>query len=188
MATQLEREGQPVKGPANFCHRGRIGCRQLERGADGLGPLDEEADRVVLRDGVNGNDIAHGDWQWINGQHVLATHAERCPARGQDLEGWATPKQIGNQAGNAHENVLTIIQEEEHLTRLHVEGELGGSGSVGPRRDAKRSGSGHRDERRVSDWGEVDPGNAIREVLANIAGNGQGEARLTHSTRSCHRQ
>ena len=114
---------------------------------------------------------------------MLAANVQRGPAGGQDLDGRTVAEQARHEIGDPLQHVLTVVEQQQHLARAQVASELLRHGPVGFGRDTEPSGSGGDDEGRIGDRGEIDPGDSIREMLTDVAGDGEGKTGFPDAAR-----
>jgi hypothetical protein len=95
---------------------------------------------------------------------------------------------MGHQIGGCGEEMFTVVEQEQRLPGTEVASENLGNWPVWTRDDAPRAGDRSGDERRIIQRGQIDPGDAIREVLDDITGYRQGQPGLANAAGSGERQ
>ena len=120
---QLDRQGEAVEPAANVGDRPCVLTGDRERGLDRPGPLAKQPDRVVA-DHRRGDVVARWDHQlarWDRqGGHrpgFFPAHAQRLAARGQDREAGAALEEGFRERGAGVEEVLAVVQDEQHAAR-----------------------------------------------------------------------
>jgi hypothetical protein len=116
---QLDGERQPVEVPADRRHGGPVVWRELEAGPCRLGPVDEEADGLVLGEEVRRRQmpVALRHAQRRDGVLVLPPDAEPHPAADQDLDGRGRPQELGDEGG-CDGHLLEVVQHQQQVLRL----------------------------------------------------------------------
>ena len=113
--------------------------------------------------------------------HLLAGHREGLAAGGQDAQGGSGAQHVGDQLRCGGEQVLAVVDDEEHVRVAQV-GEdqgarLGGGLIVEVERRQHRVG----EQRRVLDVGQLDQPGASGTAGTEVGADPQREARLPNA-------
>ena len=116
--------------------------------------------------------------------HVLTGHGEGLAAGGQDAQGGSGAQHVGDQLRCGGEQVLAVVDDEEHVRVAQV-GEdqgarLGGGLIVEVERRQHRVG----EQRRVLDVGQLDQPGASGTAGTEVGADPQREARLRQRRRA----
>ena len=112
--------GRPSRTPAqNLGHGGGVLVGDGEVGLDGLGALDEQAHRLVVRhllqEGRGPRRRQGGQPQRRHGELVLSVDASAPHGWSPGLSGEEPPTSIPSRNGDRLQHLLEVVQQEEHL-------------------------------------------------------------------------
>jgi hypothetical protein len=177
--------GQAVEGAAGLDHRGGVRLGEGEALVDGAGALGEqrhgaEAERLL------GRQRGIGNRERVDAQDALGGEPERRLAGDEQAQPGRALVQRLAERGDAREQVLGVVEREQH-GQGRERGDEGGEGVAVTDVDAE--GGGERAGQRVGigDLGQLDPAHALR-----IGGATGGEEVLRETTtcrgRRCRRR
>ena len=140
---QLDGQRQPVQPLADLGQLPRVLLGHVEVGANGLGTADEEGNRL----GASYVGQARAAARQSERRHrslALAPKAQRRPAGGQNLDGWARGEKVGNQRGRGGEEMLAVVEEHQQLAGAERSGKVLGERAIARLGDPDRTGDGRQ--------------------------------------------
>jgi hypothetical protein len=161
---QLDRERQAVQRAADLDHRRGIGFAQREPAVDRVRALREQRDRAELQRLRRGQHLArHG--QRPEAKDALAAEPKGRLACDDDTQRGRGVDQLRGEPGDVVEQVLGIVEREQHLERRH-RAEEGGDRLAVTGLDAERRGDRAGQRGRLRHRRELDPAHALRIRVA----------------------
>ena len=177
---ELDRERQPVERDADVGDRPRVGCGDDEVRTGDACARREERDRIAaehLLEIVGGGRRP----ERLHGTHLLARQAERRPARHQEPHRGRHPLESGDR-GRRGEEVLEVVENEEHVTAAQMPCECRLDGLARPVGDAECPRHANEHEVGVAQGREVDEEDTVAEVREELGRRLDGEPCLAGPT------
>ncbi len=178
--SELDGQGQAVELPTDVDGRLNVVVVEREASVGRLRTVDEEGDRAV-REGLRPIHRTVGKRQTAEPKHALGFDAERHLAGDDDVQGGRGVHQLSSQAGHRIDEVLDVVEREQHLARGDRIGQAA-CGVAGAELDAE----GRRDDERQCRFvttlhsREVDEGGALPARRQQVP----HEVRLADAARS----
>ena len=117
---QLNGQWQPVQADADRGHRRGVSVVHLEVGLDRQGALDEEGHGGILRQGLDGRQVAWiGQVERGHRELVLTAEPQHHAAGHQALQARTGRQQRRHQRGRCHD-LLEVVEYQQHLCVMQV--------------------------------------------------------------------
>jgi len=142
---QLDRERQTVEAAAQLGHERAHRIGQRETGPHPLGPVDEELDgggpAAIRATGLRPRARVDGrNGQRVERQYLLVVDAEPAPAGREDGDARGAPRDQPDETGDVRQQVLAVVDHEEHSTRAQLLRDRMLEPGVRPRTHAQQRG------------------------------------------------
>ena len=176
---QLDRERHPVEPPRQLEDGRPVLVRDDERGARLACPFDQQGDGLRFRNPIR-RDIRIGrrDRQRPHPDDRLAAESEGLPARGDQPQRRCLPEQRVGEHGARVEEVLAVVEDDEHLAGRDVVDQPGDRPAAGFVAKAERRHDRLRHELRITHAGKLDQPRTIGDAAGEVARDAEGEAGL----------
>ena len=167
-----------------------VGCHRPEAGLGGAGSDDEERGRVRMRQIVGVGGVRRGEGETRRAPDRLAGHRQHFTAGGQDCDhGTASQHAIGQCRGGG-EDVLAVVEDEEHVLSAEHPAELLLGLQAAPRAavDAQRAEDGVGQRSVIGHGGQLDDPGSVPVALLCPGRQLQGQAGLARAAHASDRQ
>ena len=176
---QLERQRNAVEPAADFGDRRRVVRADGELGRDLARTVDEEAHRLVGQQRLRVvRDTLRRDRQRTHRDHPLSRQAEPLAARRQHAQRRRGRQQPLGQRRGRGEDVLAVVEHQQHPARTAVADQRLGDGRVALFANAEARRDGARDTLGFRHRRQVDEPDAVREGGRHALGELDREPRL----------
>jgi hypothetical protein len=174
---ELDCKRETVDAPADLGDGVRVYVAQLEVGADSLGTLDKERDRVTRGDGFPAGILKLRDNERRDGLGALPRYMERFAARRQHLQARCRCEQSRDRRSSG-DHMLEIVEHEQELALAEVVLERLVDRASGRLLDAETPRDRGYDEVGVGNRCERNKERAGREIPEDVGGDLEGEPRF----------
>ena len=181
---ELDGQRQPVELPAQIDHQRHVGLRDFEAGRSGAHARLEQKQRAVAADPRHGSVAGHG--QRLEAALLFGPQAQRLLAGGQHAQRRCALQQPVDEVGDGLEQVLAVVEHEQHLATCQRIDEGLEAGLALRNRHAELLRHGMRQKSGVGEAGELDPPCAVALALDLGAGNRLGKAALADAAGADH--
>ena len=129
--------GMPSRLGADAHDVGHVLVREAEVASGSCRAIDEQADRVAVRDGLERRLRLRPEPERRYPPAQLARHVQRRAARGEDRDLGAAAQDLRRRLGARVGQVLAVVQDEQHPLSGQPPGDPAAGGRRGPRRAAR---------------------------------------------------
>jgi hypothetical protein len=187
---ELDRERDAVQPLADLSHRAVGLARERKAGARRRCAIREQLDRLAAAASLEIR-LGRRDRERRHLPHVLSVDVERLAARGEDRQPRTAAEQEIGELRGALDDVLTVVEHEQHVPVADAVDELILRGELDSRARAhetrgRRDGGGNLPARARRD--QVGAAHARREGVRDVIGHLPGEPALpaTSDAGQCH--
>ena len=177
---QFDRQRYAVETTADLNGALTVAGREDERRQRSLGSLGQKPDGLVLERPVWRQSVLRlRKRKRRNKPDSFAIDAQRLAACREDSRPRSGLQEILKKAGACANHVLAVVNDQESLSRREKAYECLAQALTRLLPDAKGTGDGLRHERLVTERRQIDPPDAIFELLFHGTGHLEGQARFT---------
>ena len=186
---QLDRQRNAIEPRADLGERRGIRVRDRKRGLHRARPFREQLHCFILDELVQRWQLTRvGRRQRGHAEKRLAGNPERLAAAGQNAQLRVGMQQRVGQLGACVDQVLAIIQYQQHILIAQVRGERGEQRPAGLLTHTQHGGDCLRNERRIGQWRQLDQPDSIREPRVHRRRQLQRQAGLAGAAWPSERQ
>ena len=185
---ELQRERDAIEAMADLRDRRGVRIGDHERRAGAARAIDEQADRLVLRQrGYRQDRLGRRSRQRTDPPRDLARNAERLAGSREHLHGAVLCQERRGEPGTRFDEVLTVVQHQERRSVRQGRIELLDGFESGHLVGTERSQHCRPDRILICDARELDEPHASGELLQQIRGHVERKSCLAHAAGSGQR-
>lgn len=179
----LDREREPVELPTDGRHDRCGALGQGEVGTPLGGALGEQLDGRRRQDGAQPGVLVRRR-ERRHRPDGFTRHAEGSQAGGDDAEVRAGPQERLDEVGAGRDEVLAVVEEEQHAPRPEMGDQAGDGGLVPRSRETERAEDQRGNERGLGQGSEIDEQDTLREISTHAMRELQRQPRLADPGRT----